>query len=896
MPDRTYARLVKTTSMTISARRELQHRQKLLKKGIVPPPEPEKRKGPLREGLRPKLYTYPSGSAPQVVDPNASKNKAPPQVPIPVPRRAGQDDIPRSDSPECEDLSMYLGKVVPIAEMSGSTSALAGPADNRGETQTQPRPASPADTEIADAEGYSSEADAEGEEDPGRGWDYPDYNNEGGEGADEEDDDDGDGEEGNGEPREPAGPTDNIGNLGQVAGHGNPAPGPSTETRSSARVQPPSALVTVVTPDHPPTAPTAIASAWFSAPTLLSHPFGPPPVSTEPTFLDIPADMQDLLMNATIPSADDFIPDTAFDGWSEEGVPNFALTNPADILNPFPAPTLQYAPHAPSAPPPAQPPLQPEPGLAPAPTNPLRNDAPGLNPLTRVSPPSAISSASTPAPTVRLSPESATSTRPTVVPPGGMRARIPPRIVGPNSAQRPMSPAPSTPLSRTARQSRALPTGSTTHAGRPLAAPRSTAIVGPVTPVRTTVSALQAGAQATSMSNRRAQSASFQRSTTPSVRSTPSHSRHPSVAHMRLPPAQRETINRASPGPRIPRSGYGLAPNPPAVSAPVRARSASPRPPSTPLARSLPALSQLRATQSLTPASRLGSPARLLSSPRTPAGHLLAPVTPRDSTSVPGYNDQARTEMPGYDEFATDPEEVVHPNEAQTDNANIISQSPQVLRIRTPPPLAQTRAFIPLTATQEAIAESDGFLVPGPVPEWSWTELQPTVTRAAPTTAEFKISRDREVFLLQQGNKTKCKANPAAGRIKGAMKVGTYEGDPLKLLAVMRANIQWQFTSVSPWMIPEDTLFNKAKEFAAKYAANLPVNEIANQEFQKSIRMSYSQLRGAPLDSIKRLVKESLGVTEGEVVSINKLQDKGRCFYPSHNMASHYIARVGKSN
>ncbi|KAG9123256.1 hypothetical protein FRC07_015183 [Ceratobasidium sp. 392] len=828
MPDHTYARPVKTTSMTISARRELRAREKLIKQGIVPPPEPEKPKEPRRSGLRMKRYTYPDGEAPQVVDPNASKNKAPPQIQIPVPRLPGQDDLPRSDSPECENLSMYLGKVAPIAEASGSTSSIAGLA-GPGSANNRARPASPADTEIADAEGYSSEADGEGEEDPNRGWGPQGQDDEGGEGGDD-DDDAGDDAKSEGESCEyskrnqgelEAGPVGNIG--GPVVEHGVPSLALSTEIAASS-AQSSSPLAAVVTPDLPL---AAAAPACFNPPAQLPHPFGPVSVPAEPIFMDIPAEMQDFLLNAKFPLVDDLTPGI-FDGWSEQGNPGLALTGLDNIPDLVPTATSQDAS---SAPPPAQPSSQP--GLASAPTDPFRNNVPGLSPsvhapllpATSSAPASAVQSLPKPAP--RL-------TGPAVPSYGSLRASIPPRVTGPNSTLRPMPSAPSTPMPHNAHQLRAPLTRSVSHVESPLAVTGSASIAGPVTPVRTSISAPQTSIQTTSVSIRRAQPGFFSRSTTPSVTSTPSHLRRPSVARPRLSPAQRGTAGQASPGIPRPGPGYGLAPNPRPVST-ARARSASPRPPNTPLARPVQALPQLRATRSLTPIAPLGSPSLPLPSSHIPAGHLLPPVTPHDGTpAVPDNDDQARTEAPGCYEPATDFD---FGEEVQPDSADEVSHPLRVPRYRTPPPLARPQpAFTSLTLTQSAIDNSNGFILPGPVPDHAmWVDLQPLVTMASPTTAEFAITRDREVFLLQQSNKIKnAKANPNAGRIRTAKKVSAYEGDSRKLMAVMKAHIQYQFSTVSPWALPDETVFRQAKEFAAKYATNLAVDELADEELQKS--------------------------------------------------------------
>ncbi|KAG9087530.1 hypothetical protein FS749_002855 [Ceratobasidium sp. UAMH 11750] len=108
MPDKTYARLIQTTSMTVSDRRKCKAREKIVKEGgALPPEEPERR--PMRAGLRQKLVkvTYTAAQGPLIVDPTKSKMKAEQaaqaQVKVAIPRLKGQEDIPKSDSPEPED-------------------------------------------------------------------------------------------------------------------------------------------------------------------------------------------------------------------------------------------------------------------------------------------------------------------------------------------------------------------------------------------------------------------------------------------------------------------------------------------------------------------------------------------------------------------------------------------------------------------------------------------------------------------------------------------------------------------------------------------------------------------------------------------------------------------------
>ncbi|KAG9075019.1 hypothetical protein FRC06_010322 [Ceratobasidium sp. 370] len=188
----------------------------------------------------------------------------------------------------------------------------------------------------------------------------------------------------------------------------------------------------------------------------------------------------------------------------------------------------------------------------------------------------------------------------------------------------------------------------------------------------------------------------------------------------------------------------------------------------------------------------------------------------------------------------------------------------RVFCVRTPPPLARN----PLLVSQRAIDDSSGFLAPGPVPEdafrmelveWdpdaafatpttdeiitsqlkpndilasSRIQVQASAALAGPTTTEFIMTQVWEALALQSGRKTK--SGSGEERIKGAKKVSTYDDKDVVLMHVMRGSMQISFHNVVPWLVSERVWFEDAKAFAKKHTT-LPVDELVNEEFLKSV-------------------------------------------------------------
>ncbi|KAG9083738.1 hypothetical protein FRC06_004386 [Ceratobasidium sp. 370] len=791
MPDKTYARLVETTSMSVSDRRKRKAREKIMKAGgTLPPEEPERQ--PLRSGLRSKIkYTYTAGKGPQIVDPTKSKEKAQQtiqaQVQIAVPRLNGQEDIPGSDSPEPEDhYASYLNHPPTAGPHTQAllTTTSADQTDDPNDTKSQ------ASTEIEDGEGGASDSGEDGE-----GEEYE-------------------------EEMETEGPgmAEGLALTNELGDTGNAYTALPQRGGHDPYGVPPPFTIPVLTPFPLPGGAGSATGFPQAFPVFGVPHMGP----MAPDLADIPPEEQALLMNANahfLTGNDTF--NTGFDGTTglttapdfyTNGTPQywpaphgpepvaptsftsgapFTIPSPAPGPSPAPTPTLDPGPAPAPGPGPAP---DPAPGPAPGPASQPDQPIPGSSTCLRASIPPLSSTPTFGAP---CHPQAPTNLqRPTLTVVSRAGSPFPSSRLG----------TPSAPTSRT-RASTAF---------RPLSP-----VVGPHAPT----------------------------------------------------PLRTATPHTLLSGPSC---DYRLAANPAAVRTPMRARSASPRPPasSTPLAYPSPPRPLLRTTRRLTPAIRLGTPLPstpgpeidLFSPPQTPIIHT-PPLC--NQATMPGSN----INQPSFENGT-----VVH-GDPDWDTANhgedTATPSPRVLRVRTPPPLARELGSTVIQYTAEDSNQS--------VDEGSRAcpiRYKPSVgpTLAAPTSAEFAMARTQEIIAIQ--NIRKAKSNPEASRIKGAKKITAYVGDEPKLMAMMRASMQHSFTTIAPWIIPDPTLYTLAKDFA-KTHTSLPV---ADDEVVQSLKLRASQVRAAPLDPVKELVQEEFGISPGDSQRVKWLQHKGRYLYPDYSM------------
>ncbi|KAG9092285.1 hypothetical protein FRC06_000163, partial [Ceratobasidium sp. 370] len=852
-PKNPYQRPVRTTSMTVADRHAAKQRQTCMKKGLpLPPVQPLTKK---RSGLRPRKVTYPKGKAPEILEPERLKVKAQEtaqaQIQIPVPRRKGQEGLPPSDSPEPQDSETWATIYSSlIAGASGSAHAPPGvnPTDegaNADESRSQ------ASTTMEDGEGCSSQGEDEGE---GEGEDEDERANEGYK------------DDGGVEPPQSSGISSFV-----IPALVPPSPSPQTNYVANAAG------------GFPP-----VQHADTGSFPMAQHPFGPPAELTKPDFSNLPTNDQALLMNGfnyvansgfNIACGDlndnsqgDVGGTFDFDGandWSahHENVAHtytgFGSTNTSIAPIHFGPENNDAAPTGfVSA------------SEATAPKGYSSAGYSSAGPITFAAPvadPSVQATGSNPTPPIQSHPQGQ---------PG-------PTLHVSHSFGRPLAQAP-LPLARTSMPALSAPNhghtaptelvqprpsyGTISHTGYPVPPARqgnTLAVARASTPMRT--SALTPGSapkpravtqpcpQNTSPSihqvpaGRRSSTPSIhsatphprsqsvappylspagRRSSTPSIHSTTPHSRSPSVAPRHLSPALRAspslraTVGRALPS--GPNPSHRIVSNPAAVGTPSRVRSASPRPslPNVPLGRPLQSQPQLHATRSLTDISRLGSPSPLPCTAHSDIDPVSPPCAPTHETPPATDPGVADIDMPDSGEEGNAATMTNHDN-----GADACSTSPQISRMRTPPPLAC--AIGHAIVTQEAIDNSNGFLSVGPPPEGTFVTLDDsTLTRAAPpTTAEFTIARAQEVLVLQ--NVCKCKPKSESTTLKGkgsVRKVSTYEGDEPNLMGVMKGSIQNTFTSVAPWGVAERVLYGIAVDFAKEHTG-FPVDEMTTKEF-----------------------------------------------------------------
>ncbi|KAG9081430.1 hypothetical protein FS749_007670 [Ceratobasidium sp. UAMH 11750] len=335
--------------------------------------------------------------------------------------------------------------------------------------------------------------------------------------------------------------------------------------------------------------------------------------------------------------------------------------------------------------------------------------------------------------------------------------------------------------------------------------------------------------------------------------------------------------------PRTPLSGpsrnHRLTANPTAVGTPTRARSASPRSSAcnTPLAYPSQPRPLLRTTSRLTPATRLGTPCP--STPRPEINPVSPPQTPvictppaHEQVTMPdsnlnqqGFETGAARENPDWD--------------TANHGGDIPALPPRVLRVRTPPPLAQGSGP---TIMQDVAEYSNQPISNGApaCPIGYKSNVRPTL--AAPTSAEFARARADEITTIRDVKKTK--PNPEASRIKGAKKIAAYTGNKPQLMAVMKASMQYSFTTMAPWILLDSTLYSRATEFAKKHT-RFPVDAmLADDEVIQSLKGKASQVRAAPLDPVKELVQEEFGVSPGDSRAAKWLQHNARYLYPDFSM------------
>ncbi|KAG9076458.1 hypothetical protein FRC06_009496 [Ceratobasidium sp. 370] len=224
-----------------------------------------------------------------------------------------------------------------------------------------------------------------------------------------------------------------------------------------------------------------------------------------------------------------------------------------------------------------------------------------------------------------------------------------------------------------------------------------------------------------------------------------------------------------------------------------------------------------------------------------------------------------------------------NPDPSFTPSETELALAPRAHRERTPPPLAQA------SRSEDQFANPNGFLPPR-------NETPPRAFRAelemlgAPTLAEFSERRAKEIRTLQNARKSsppsKSKSTQGSDNErdegKGVKKLWSYSKEHQGLMFVMRASVQNTYLSRGPWVESDDEVVNRAKAFAKKHT-HCAVDDIVTNDFIRTMMKTASQYRTPGQDEIRTIVKAYYKVNEGDIQTLNWLQDRHRCLYPSGN-------------
>ncbi|KAG8723113.1 hypothetical protein FRC09_004712 [Ceratobasidium sp. 395] len=256
--------------------------------------------------------------------------------------------------------------------------------------------------------------------------------------------------------------------------------------------------------------------------------------------------------------------------------------------------------------------------------------------------------------------------------------------------------------------------------------------------------------------------------------------------------------------------------------------------------------------------------------------------------------------------------------------------APRVHRQRTPPPLTLNGDQGDPTLTQVSAQPEGRFFIDGSPPAHAFRvepQTPPRVssphnsipspldpleqphqrgqTPAAPTLAEFVERRATEIRELQNVRKF----DPPAGQLKGAddgdahmnvkeqreregkgkggiRRIWTYSHSAQSIMSLIRADMQHSYLDLGPFNnYLDNQRFRQALEFVktiSVYAQN--VDTVADDEFYRTMKKTFGQLRTAGQDDIKTEVSAHFRVKEGETQKIEWLLQGDRCMYPGGNM------------
>lgn len=233
---------------------------------------------------------------------------------------------------------------------------------------------------------------------------------------------------------------------------------------------------------------------------------------------------------------------------------------------------------------------------------------------------------------------------------------------------------------------------------------------------------------------------------------------------------------------------------------------------SAPLEGRAPPFAQSNVSIASAPGSRSGTPSPLSRAPNLTIPALRranpAPAPASGSPTPPRI-----TSTPSLRPHAGSPDIHLDPTPGVEGDSNF---TPNVHRVRTPPPLAQP--YNRVIVSNEVAEASDGFIIRESEQQYAplRVELMAPITPRAPTTAELAIAKAKEIRHIQSGRKSKQKPDAAtvSSGASDRIMMGSFSKPHQGYMAVMKAHFLWDYITRSPWSEDEEDLIKRAKSFA----------------------------------------------------------------------------------
>jgi hypothetical protein len=177
-------------------------------------------------------------------------------------------------------------------------------------------------------------------------------------------------------------------------------------------------------------------------------------------------------------------------------------------------------------------------------------------------------------------------------------------------------------------------------------------------------------------------------------------------------------------------------------------------------------------------------------------------------------------------------------NVTQEIDETTITQPERHHRVRTPPPLARALHAASVTAEDAPDSNSSPVNASSTTPGTLQGEPAPSTNRDAPTVAEFTSRRAKEIRNIMGGRKPK--PNRKIDQSKGPKSISDYSKEEQGVIYIMRASIQHTLMALVPWVLDDEPIVERAKDFAKKHTKS-NIDEMATDEFIKTVCPSLPQ-------------------------------------------------------